>query len=583
MIGFATPGFLALLAPVLGLLTYAYIFKGSGTKKIISSTMLVRELAKRVSSRQKIKLPKRFFAEALIFILLVSLIAGLHFTSKAKSVGIVLDNSQSTGAVSGSQKVIFDSLKEKASEYLEDLPAGSTVFFRPTESVGWVSEGRTVEQAMTLVDELGVTMTRDDISSAFEGLSSIELDEVVIFTDRKLESIAPDRVKVVNADTPPSFQNVAISKVGIVNDSSELSVEIGSSAARDTEVELELQELTIDGKVVSRISHDKVMVSSRGVIRALLPITRQTSKFLKVSLRFEPGFVDALLSDNEWFIYLGANNAKKIKVISDLTAADLKIKGIQGYNVDKINPKEYLESNTKEWDVSVFHKWVPEVEVKESSVYIAPTSSNQDVDIRAPNLSSKLTRWDESSPLLSYLNLSLLNFPTLAVVSPKDYQRPLMFCEDGSIAVAGQIKDRRVAVFGFELFPFEGKNSAAMSILTLNLLKWITSTVPTSSGMHPENNIASLDGRIYLSGYGIPRGIYRERDVANSVWFHANFFEQGESLERTPFSLSTNSRWASKIPDVNAGSSKLILYLVLLITILDLLFTLFSKTVAGLK
>jgi hypothetical protein len=44
----------------------------------------------------------------------------------------------------------------------------------------------------------------------------------------------------------------------------------------------------------------------------------------------------------------------------------------------------------------------------------------------------------------------------------------------GPVLVAGEHNQKRVAAVGGELFPFEGRKRPLLSILTLNLLKWIS-------------------------------------------------------------------------------------------------------------
>ena len=48
--------------------------------------------------------------------------------------------------------------------------------------------------------------------------------------------------------------------------------------------------------------------------------------------------------------------------------------------------------------------------------------------------------------------------------------------EQGSILFAGESRGFRFAVLGFEIFPFEGSKTPALSVLTLNLLNWLANT-----------------------------------------------------------------------------------------------------------
>jgi hypothetical protein len=58
-----------------------------------------------------------------------------------------------------------------------------------------------------------------------------------------------------------------------------------------------------------------------------------------------------------------------------------------------------------------------------------------------------------------------------------------LYTGEGPVACAGESGGARYVVLGFELFPFDGKKNPPLSVLTLNLLKWLFQSIGSSSGL----------------------------------------------------------------------------------------------------
>jgi hypothetical protein len=93
----------------------------------------------------------------------------------------------------------------------------------------------------------------------------------------------------------------------------------------------------------------------------------------------------------------------------------------------------------------------------------------------------EITRWATSHPILQYIQPGLLAIPQVRVLECPNSATPILFSSFGPIACAGEEGGARYVVTGFELFPFDGIKSPTLSVLTLNIFKWLFQSDATSA------------------------------------------------------------------------------------------------------
>jgi hypothetical protein len=84
-----------------------------------------------------------------------------------------------------------------------------------------------------------------------------------------------------------------------------------------------------------------------------------------------------------------------------------------------------------------------------------------------------LTRWLTSHPLTQYVNIPILDIPSARILECPESASVLISSSEGPVACAGEQNNVRYAIFGFEIFPFDGIKTPTLSVLTLNTLKWL--------------------------------------------------------------------------------------------------------------
>jgi hypothetical protein len=103
---------------------------------------------------------------------------------------------------------------------------------------------------------------------------------------------------------------------------------------------------------------------------------------------------------------------------------------------------------------------------------------------------------------MTYVNPTLLTVPTTRLIDCPPSASPILTTTAGTIACAGEQQGFRYAIIGFELFPFDGPKTPTLSILTLNLFKWLFESQGPSQKISPLENVT------------IPRDVTQARYLA---------------------------------------------------------------------
>ncbi|MCB0310781.1 MAG: hypothetical protein KDD42_06085, partial [Bdellovibrionales bacterium] len=202
-----------------------------------------------------------------------------------------------------------------------------------------------------------------------------------------------------------------------------------------------------------------------------------------------------------------------------------------------------------------------------NAAYIMPERDGDWFRVSPPAKGAKLAKWDNAHPLLEYVSLPLVEFDNIPVraISTEPPALELVNSSVGTLLAAYETADSRKVALGFEIFPFSGKRSASLSIITLNIFKWISS-FSTSRGYletfstKPEIvSVEQLDGYRGIIGkesfdaasqlFNQP-GLYRVkyRDGEQRL-LAVNFFDSKESNLLISNEIEPSSSPASSVPD----------------------------------
>jgi hypothetical protein len=221
-----------------------------------------------------------------------------------------------------------------------------------------------------------------------------------------------------------------------------------------------------------------------------------TSGILKASIETD----DFLSVDNTAYAII--NEIKPINILlvsNNYTLQDELEKieqGTQRIKLTRISVSEYVPEAVKDYDVAIFHEFIPDVSPDINALYTIQNMyalSLQEEDVKESKdfsnllipkhsllLNVNVLDWDNTHPTMMHLpNLDDLNIKGVLTMEPPDWSTPLIKVSgnlgDSPIAFAGQYAGKKVVTLGFDLgeFDFSKSDDLRILILTLNIIQWL--------------------------------------------------------------------------------------------------------------
>ncbi len=172
---------------------------------------------------------------------------------------------------------------------------------------------------------------------------------------------------------------------------------------------------------------------------------------------------------------------------------------------------------------------------------------------RAACPTKSITGWKESHALVRYLNLPALRIANLHPLLSYAGAEEIIRSTAGTVMAAGELQGRRMVGVGIELLPYEGSASPLLSVLTLNILDWISSSGLAAGyrSVHAPLELApDVESVEYLGGETLYRRggqqdaadielahpglvVLRRRD-GTSTLLAVDYFDEQESNHLTP-------------------------------------------------
>ena len=508
-------GLLAGLA--IPLLVLAYLTKESSKKRTVSSVVVLRQLAKRSSKRSRFFPPLRFWLELLALLLALFALPLPLLIRQGATAALLLDNSLSMRAVVGGQSSL-ERAKEALVRRVES--AGSEQrFYLFTSSPRLTAVGKaalTANETLAALRSIEASYSGDALESSAEELSrSGRYSSVDIFSDRRAEF--RDNIETLVNGQKESFTEVEEHAVGTTSTNvylanafirhvslpephQELVAVVGLSGKGSgnltvsfTDVSNSAQPRSLGDYTVS-VNHDFGLASSRNGLnqrevvhqlsgdypRGEYRVTVSTSKS---SSSQGVAIGDSILEDNSAWIVSGEVTQQGVLVVSE-QGGSLGLENLPGLQVRNISASDFNALSTAEikaYTLLVFHRIAPSSLLETPSLFILPPAGNPVFPISGGVTDARVSFWREEHPLTAYLRVPLLPFNATEIFSTPEWAQSIIRVEQGSVLVAGESRGIRLAGVGFELFPYEGLKTPVTSVLTLNLLNWLT-RVETADG-----------------------------------------------------------------------------------------------------
>lgn len=490
--GALVPWLLMTFPFLLAALIYLYKRKGYGKEIVASSVLILKKIQRKTESRRKFFPPPRFFFELLLLILLSLAMVGIYQVSPTQNVAFLIDNSFSMSALrSGSTKDALTLAKEKGLQILAELPSDVSVevFETSPKLRSLTTKGVKKAQAKAAINSITLAYAEDRLQSASSRLNrSDSYGKIFIFTDNaknNTPSKATDHISVIQITGDygrVSENNVAISNISLSEegDGAKKKVRILVTSYADTPTSCVVKSFywkKIDGVLRSEEAEQKQL--------ALAPLSKETLSFevaptalafsATLSMRGSSKSSDVILDDNQAWISLEQDRTK-VALIGELTPKDLGLDQIKSLRFVQIDPQDYAKggADLEAAKFLIFHRATPPALPPDPALLVLPKGEGV-FQVEEKKDKAEISGWSEGHPLLKYLNLSTLKGITLYPVKMVAGLRDVIRTDSGIALAAAEMGKLRIAVLGFEIFPYEGKRAPLLSILTLNIFDWLSS------------------------------------------------------------------------------------------------------------
>ena len=497
-LGAASPWLLLALPCALGFLVYIFRVRGSSNQTIVSSLIFLKSLPLRPVGRKTFIPPLQFWLELAIISLLILATAGLFTTRSGKHIAIVIDSSLSMGALYGTGGTRLDQAKRMAAHDIAQTPTASFSVFSSSNELLPLSESHEGSfDAATTVQSTPQTYRQDALQAHVASLvNDPTFDAVWVYTDHELLNPTASRRLVPNSlPIDPSAQTNAWIQ-SLRADSAEsltsITSEVGYVGATDRSAILDGACFDSKGAQLFTLSPQTLLLSRGHSSQVTMTTPKTTWSYCNVHVRLQDASLfDSLPLDNEgWVAHRSAQGS--IALHSALSAQALGLSSLPTWSIS-------ADSGDSKNSPAIYHRVTPsELPTAPSLVVLPPTgslpwggASLSDTDSR------EVSRWDESHPILTYVKPSLLVLSDIRPLDCPPTATPILFSSRGPLMCAGESFGARYVISGFELFPFEGKKNPTMSVLTLNIFKWLFDSALSASGqslpvkIQLEPNIAS--------------------------------------------------------------------------------------------
>ena len=608
-IGFAYPLMLIGVPLAAAALVYAYRRRGQGTRLVVASTLLLKTIERTIATPKKFVPPPRFFFELLLLILLLLGAAGLYLRERGAMYALVIDNSLSMRAAAPASASGEDSMtlaKKGAESFLSGLDAESQIALyaaspAPRQLGGGLLSPSAAQRELERITPVYAGDTLDTFLPRL--LRNEQYEKVLAFTDGHVSlqgnaaAKAYTRLEIhANSSELQSAHNIALTHISAKKqaaggDSLSVSVNAASYAQKQVRASIALEVLEHSAKGSRFVPFDRREISiepgaSARVSFAAVPAAYQQFKarLQQTGENSSARSLNALAEDDDAFLALGKSEGS-IYVISRFSIRELGLEKAPLAQFEQIVPERFGEAlpADERAHTLIFHRITPSELPRNNALFIAPSPETTLFKVERSVARAAVSRWRTSHPILTYLSLPEMQLKDLSVLAVPAWARELVVTTEGVAAFAGEKDGFRYVVLGFEVLPFEGKNAATLSILTLNILKWLsdlsadTGFLPALSAYAPasdERSIEYVDGPPPAQGDHAHKsklvlsqpGIVRVRGAQGDRFVAVNFFSEQESNLRKGRTIAVNA--APPAPKDFEGKRSLGALLALLVVLL---------------
>ena len=460
----------------LPLLIIPYLLRERGKRIVVPALFLYQGLPSSARRRLwgRLRLTPLFFLQLFILLLLIAAAAQPLMQRQGDKVALVLDTSASMQAhAPGGGGSLFDAAKQQAVQALATIPGRDAVSLftnapLPAPVSAPVDTRGQLRQTLAGVAVTDAPDPSDEVLSAFfaQLLGERGFQHVFFFTDRPLATPGgTDALTVVTLGGPQPNAGITAFRLyrsPFFPDQVDATVVVtatgrlggGSVSIENTET----------GKALQSQSFTKGDPLTFSFPRLSLATTYRARLFVE----------DGLAVDNEAYAVLPALTAVPVLLVSPSADAAKSLAQIPNLKPERVSPQDYNPAKTAHFPLVLFHLTAPETLPPTNAAFILPPDGNTLFPLGKAATRPSVTQWTAAHPLTSYVTFSLLSPAYAQAFQPVSWCKPVITATVGPLLLAGERDGRRYVAVGFDLLPYLGKQNLPTSILTLNLLGWLT-------------------------------------------------------------------------------------------------------------
>ncbi|MCQ4574540.1 MAG: VWA domain-containing protein [Candidatus Brocadiales bacterium] len=566
--------------PLIGLLVLMYLFRKKHKTVLVPSFIPWRGL------RQDHFRTKAFLVDALFFLQLIALLLLIFFLMRpylpsvssgviGRDIIVLIDTSASMQTLEGGQ-TRFQLAREEALNLVDEMGVGDkmqiiAMHTRP-RIVNKMSGNK--DELRELISGLEPLDTSTNLEEALSlGISLLRHSgngEMHVLTDTEDPGQLDSNVRYVNLGGPPK-DNVAITGLDVYQDmfkeyrEREAYISVGNFSDKPKRVILKsyLEHTPMTEQVVELLPREEKVIRIRDIVGPGL---------LKVELTPD----DALGVDNSAYAIIKHKKTLNALVVTEERLFIEEIKKIENATAQVkfsvVPPASYKPEMVKDYDIMIFHQFVPKERPDANALFIFPPKDNNLFPVEGWTRGASFIDWDTSSPVLRHLDYmeELWAYKALHL-KPDEHLKPFIMAagteEDFPLALVGTVDGDRVVVLGFDVADFNLSKAKNMPILImlLNIIQWLNpygaDTYQIKTGepftvdlkgwqgaekitlLTPEGETVEMDaaGDEVVITDTYQSGMYALRKGENETRFVANLFDVRES-DTKPLSLGQEQK-----------------------------------------
>lgn len=443
-----SPLWAGLLLPAALTLWWVYRSGDVSRERILGSTMLL-ERAKLVSRSIKWRPPWRALIEAALIIAIIAALLDLRIPAASEVYVVAIDNGPRMAALVSqkSSEVRLSLAKAQAISAVSELSRNAKIAVVTLNST---TDLLSVGDARTKISDLTIYYPGGSIvDAASRAKTALGAPAVTVISEGEFALPKPEWINWVSVSEQP-LDNLALA------DFDPVSKALAIKSYSDAESQFILTIFSASGE---NIAQRKGTIGPSSVRRVSLSDVPNFPTAGSINLKAAN---DGLIVDN--FLYFSSESPEgSIVVDSPLSIAALGLTDLTQF--------KFADKSSARSEANLFHRRgdIPKSCVGRR-VVVMPQIGDGITRAETPE---SITWWSENDELLRYANLSLLAVPFTSSIEVQGAV-PLISSKSGPLMTRYVTGECDTVTVGFELFPFSKTGNSTLSILTLNLLSWLS-------------------------------------------------------------------------------------------------------------